>query len=350
MQAKDVMTTLVVTAAPDMPAREIARLMSKHGVSGLPVVDASGAPIGMVSEGDLIGPIDIDREMRRDWWLTLFSETPLLSADSVLALAKLFAKLRIRDKRAGEIMSAPVVTVGETTDVQEIADLLTSHRIKRVPVVREGKVAGIVSRADLIRAIASVGLGPGGDLRRSNSIAGWFDKIDQRFAQLQQGSEHAAAVPVAAARPSAGRYTEADATDFRKLVAEFETEEARRREEERRAEEKLRSDQMKVLVGEHITGKRWRELLRRAREAAANGMTEFLLLRFPHTLCSDGGRSINALAGDGNWPETLRGEAAELYLRWKQDLRPHGFRLSAHVIEFPGGVPGDIGLFLAWGE
>jgi CBS domain-containing protein len=126
MQAKDVMTTLVVTAAPDMPASEIARLMSKHGVSGLPVVDGSGAPIGMVSEGDLIGRIDIDREMRRDWWLTLFSETPLRSADSVLALAKLFAKLRIRDERASEIMSAPVVTVGETTDVQEIADLLTS--------------------------------------------------------------------------------------------------------------------------------------------------------------------------------------------------------------------------------
>jgi CBS domain-containing protein len=89
--------------------------MSKHGVSGLPVVDGSGAPIGMVSEGDLIGRIDIDREMRRDWWLTLFAETPLLSADSALALAKLFAKLQIRDKRASEIMSAPVVTVGETT-------------------------------------------------------------------------------------------------------------------------------------------------------------------------------------------------------------------------------------------
>jgi CBS domain-containing protein len=254
MQAKDVMTPLVVTAAPDMPAREIARLKSKHGVSGLPVVDGFGAPIGMVSEGDLIGRIDIDREMRRDWWLTLFSEKPLLSADSVLALAKLFAKLRIRDKRASEIMSAPVVTVGETTDVQEIADLLTAHRIKRVPVVRDGKVAGIVSRADLIRAIASVGLGPAGDLRRANSIAGWFEKIDQRFAQLQQSSERPAAAPGAAAHLSSSREMEADATEFRKLAADFETAEARKREEERLAEARLRSDQMKVLIGEHITG------------------------------------------------------------------------------------------------
>jgi hypothetical protein len=143
---------------------------------------------------------------------------------------------------------------------------------------------------------------------------------------------------------------EADATEFRKLAADFETAEARKREEERLAEARLRSDQMKVLIGEHITGKRWRELLRRAREAAAHGMTEFMLLRFPHNLCSDGGRSINALVENGNWPETLRGEAAELYLRWKQDLRPHGFRLTARVLDFPGGVPGDVGLFLTWGE
>jgi CBS-domain-containing membrane protein len=110
MQAKDLMTPHVVAAAPGMPASEIARLMSKHGISGLPVVDADGAPMGMVSEGDLIGHTDFDREGRRDWWLTLFSETPLLSADSILALVKLFAKLRIRERRACEIMSAPIVS------------------------------------------------------------------------------------------------------------------------------------------------------------------------------------------------------------------------------------------------
>jgi CBS domain-containing protein len=350
MQAKELMTQAVVTAAPDMPASEIARLMSKHGISGLPVVDSSGTLLGMVSEGDLIGRMDIDRERRRDWWLTLFSETPLLSADSILALAKLFAKLRIREKRAGEIMSAPVVTASETSDAQEIADLLTAHRIKRVPVVRDGKVVGIVSRADLVRALASVGLGPAGDLRRSNPITSLFDKIDQRFNHLQSGSGHSAAAPGAAATLTGRRETPADASEFRQLAVDFETEEHRKQEEERRAAAKLRSEQMNVLIGEHITEKRWRELLRRAREAAARGMKEFLFLRFPHDLCSDGGRAINALGGNGNWPETLRGEAAELYLRWKQDLRPHGFRLAARVLDFPGGVPGDIGLFLEWGQ
>ena len=85
-----------------------------------------------------------------------------------------------------------------------------------------------------------------------------------------------------------------------------------------------------------------------ARQAAENGQKEFMLLRFPSQLCSDEGRAINAV--EPNWASTLRGEAAEIYLRWERDLKPRGFRLSARVLDFPGGIPGDIGLFLAWGE
>ena len=61
-----------------------------------------------------------------------------------------------------------------------------------------------------------------------------------------------------------------------------------------------------------------------------------------------GGRAINVSEAD--WPATLRGEAAEVYLRWQHQLKPHGFHLSASVLEFPGGMPGDIGLFLGWGQ
>jgi hypothetical protein len=107
---------------------------------------------------------------------------------------------------------------------------------------------------------------------------------------------------------------------------------------------------MQSLIGKHISEGRWHTLLRDARAAAARGEKDFLLLRFPHDLCSDGGRAINALAEDTKWPETLRGEAAEVYLRWELDLKPHGFQLAARVLDFPGGVPGDIGLFLIWGE
>ena len=71
-----------------------------------------------------------------------------------------------------------------------------------------------------------------------------------------------------------------------------------------------------------------------------------MLLRFPSLLCSDGGRAVNMAETD--WPESLQGEAAELYLRWARDLKPHGFPLHARVLDFPGGMPGDIGLFLTW--
>jgi hypothetical protein len=68
--------------------------------------------------------------------------------------------------------------------------------------------------------------------------------------------------------------------------------------------------------------------------------------RFPSQLCSDRGRAINVSEPD--WPATLCGEAAEIYLRWEHDLKPSGFHLAARVLDFPGGMPGDIGLFLVW--
>lgn len=89
-------------------------------------------------------------------------------------------------------------------------------------------------------------------------------------------------------------------------------------------------------------------MLHEARLAAEHGQKEFLLFRFPATLCSDRGRAVNAPEPD--WPATLRGEAAEMYLRWERDLKPRGFPLRARVLDFPDGMPGDIGLFISWAE
>jgi len=97
-----------------------------------------------------------------------------------------------------------------------------------------------------------------------------------------------------------------------------------------------------------VSDETWQGLLHRARQAAEAGEKECLLLRFPNELCTDGGRAIDV--AEESWPTTLRGEAAELYLRWERELKRRGFRLSAGVLEYPGGMPGDIGLFLAWGE
>jgi CBS domain-containing protein len=350
MQAKHLMTSEVVTAASDMPTREIARLLDRHGVGCVPIVDSTGAPIGMVSDGDLIGRSDFDRDRRRDWWLTLYSEAPLLSANAVLGLAKLFSKLRVRERRAGEIMSSPPITVGETADIREIAALLLAHRIKRVPVVRDGKIVGIVSRTDLVRAVAAMDTTRAREARQSNFLTSWLDRLDLHFGQQDRASDDHEDVR-AATEPSNGSEDEtADASEFRKLVENFETELARKEEEAHLAEAKHRAEQVKELLEEHVTEERWRAILHDAHEAAARGLKELMILRFPHDLCSDGGRSINALVQDGSWPETLRGEAEELYRRWDRELKHHGFGLKASVLDFPDGIPGDIGLFLVWGE
>jgi len=102
----------------------------------------------MVSEGDLIGRDEGDRAARRDWWLALLAEGGTLSADFL-------ASLHTPERRARHVMATPVVTGVEETEVAEIARLLTAHRIKRVPVLRDGRIVGVVSRADLLRTIAA---------------------------------------------------------------------------------------------------------------------------------------------------------------------------------------------------
>jgi hypothetical protein len=101
------------------------------------------------------------------------------------------------------------------------------------------------------------------------------------------------------------------------------------------------------LIDQHIAAGNWNTIIHRAREAAEHGEKEIMLLRFPSDLCTDQGRAINAPLPD--WPKTLRGEAAEIYLRWEHDLKPQSFHLTARVLDFPGDKPGDIGLFLIWG-
>jgi hypothetical protein len=123
--------------------------------------------------------------------------------------------------------------------------------------------------------------------------------------------------------------------------------------EQRNAELKIeaterRQELVKAMIAGTITDAAWDALVMHAQKAAANGEKQFLLLRFPSDLCSDDSRAINN-PPNPSWPQTLRGEAADIYQRWRTSLRPHGFDLSAQVLDFPGGKPGDVGLFLRWG-
>jgi CBS domain-containing protein len=146
MKARDVMTRGVVSVVSDTPMRKIAALLLEKHISAVPVVDDSGAPIGFVSEGDLIGRSEAEREARQDWWLATLAEGEPVNPEFLASLTYPTAR---------QIMSAPVITVGEDTNLEEIARLLSTHRIKRVPVVRDGRIVGIVSHADLVRALAA---------------------------------------------------------------------------------------------------------------------------------------------------------------------------------------------------
>ena len=145
MQARDIMTTPVLTVTKDVTVREVARLLLERHISAVPVVDADGILLGVVSEGDLIRRADSGTERHSSWWLSLVSD-PEDDARSYLKSHGLCA---------GDVMTHNVIVATEDTPVPEIADLLEKHRIKRVPVVRDGCVVGIVSRANLLQALVA---------------------------------------------------------------------------------------------------------------------------------------------------------------------------------------------------
>jgi CBS domain-containing protein len=149
MNASDVMTKNVVTVGPETPTRTVAKLLLEKGFSAVPVIADNGAVIGMVSEGDLIASEIGSRAPRRGWWLELLAEGEDLATEFV-------DYLKAVDRPVREVMTAPVVTVAEDTPVEAIAQTLQAHNIKRVPVLREGRVVGIVTRADLVRALAKL--------------------------------------------------------------------------------------------------------------------------------------------------------------------------------------------------
>ena len=148
MNARDIMSKTVVSVYPETSTREIARLLLDKGISAVPVVDNDGAAVGIVSESDLIRPDRAAREVWRQSWLEIFAEGEALAPE-------LLAWLQSQSHTARAVMSAPVITVSEDTELGEIARVLHTHQIRRVPVVRDGRVTGIVARDDLLRVLAS---------------------------------------------------------------------------------------------------------------------------------------------------------------------------------------------------
>jgi CBS domain-containing protein len=143
------MVSKVITVRPDASVATIAETLLANRISAVPVVDDSSALLGIVSEGDLIHRVETGTEQPRAWWLEFF-----IGKD---ALAREFIKSHGR--KAADVMTRPVITVKPDTPLGELASLLEKHRIKRVPVVKNGKIVGIVSRANLVQALVTLGTG-----------------------------------------------------------------------------------------------------------------------------------------------------------------------------------------------
>jgi CBS domain-containing protein len=144
MRAHQIMTRSVVTVRPDATILEAANTMLQHHVSGLPVVDAAGKLVGIVSEGDFIRRGEIGTQKKRSRWLSF-----LMGADAT-------QYVREHGRKVSEVMTNDPLTIAEDATLEEIVNAMEANGIKRMPVMRDGKLVGIVSRANLLHAVASL--------------------------------------------------------------------------------------------------------------------------------------------------------------------------------------------------
>jgi len=140
MHASDVMTRDVITVSPEDRLQDVAKVLLKHRISGVPVLDKNEKLVGVVSEGDLMRRAETDTDNHRSWWLRLFVGAETLANDYV----------RSHARKVADIMTTSVLTAAPDTALME------RNRVKRLPIVEGGRLIGIVSRANLMQAFASM--------------------------------------------------------------------------------------------------------------------------------------------------------------------------------------------------
>ena len=173
MKARDVMVSPVITVKSSSSVKEVAKIFLERRISAAPVVDDQGKLVGIISEGDLMHRAEAGTERHRSWWLRLLTAEETLGAEYVKAHAR----------KVADVMTRDVITAGPETPLHEIAVLLEKNSIKRVPIVENSQLIGIVSRANLIQAVASARKGPEiplsdaaiRDKLLANLRAGWLD-------------------------------------------------------------------------------------------------------------------------------------------------------------------------------
>ena len=146
MRVRDVMTHNVISVEAGESILHAARLMLQNRISGLPVVDASGALVGIVTEGDFLRRGEIGTARQRPKWLEFFLGPGRLASEYV----------HESGRKVGEVMTPDPYTVSEDDPLEKVVALMERHRIKRLPVTREGRMVGVISRANLLHALASL--------------------------------------------------------------------------------------------------------------------------------------------------------------------------------------------------
>ena len=145
MRAKEIMTRQLVTAKPETPVTEVAQLMMEHRISAVPVVTTDRRLLGIVSDTDLLQRREVGTQrLPRSWWLALFNSKDRLTSSVD----------RTESNLAENIMTTPAISIDQEATIEDVARLFLTRKINQAPVVHGGKLVGIVSRGDLVSAIA----------------------------------------------------------------------------------------------------------------------------------------------------------------------------------------------------
>jgi CBS-domain-containing membrane protein len=140
------MVSTVITVGPDASVQDVADLLVRNRISALPVVGDNGELLGIVSEGDLINRPETETARRKSWWLDALASNETLAADYV----------KSHSRTVADVMTRVVITASPDTSVADLAALLEKNSIKRVPIIKDKRIVGIVSRANLLQGLASL--------------------------------------------------------------------------------------------------------------------------------------------------------------------------------------------------
>lgn len=146
MRVSEVMTQEVVSIRPTASVTDAIALLSQHGISGLPVINDGGTLVGIITEGDFLRRAELGTEKRRPRWFEFIAGPNFVAANYIHS----------HTRRVSDIMTQNVITVEEDTPLNEVVRIMETHGVKRLPVMRGKIVVGIISRANLIRALAAV--------------------------------------------------------------------------------------------------------------------------------------------------------------------------------------------------